>query len=797
MAQEKSNHTSKSFGRRLIVPIIFSVIGLGGGYWIWGGGNPSQPMSSQSAEEHVHAEQEEVAWTCSMHPQIRQPKPGACPICGMDLIPISSDASGDMAGLRRFTTSPAGLELMNLQMTPVVRQFVEAEVQMVGKIAYDETKLANIAAWVPGRIDRLYVDYTGITVNEGDHMVYLYSPEILTTYEELKRAAASVRNLSSGSSDVIRGTMQSTLEASREKLRRWGLTQAQIREAEEKGITSDHITIYSPATGTVIHRSGQEGMYVQTGTPIYTIADMSEMWVMLDAYESDLLWLKYGQQVEFATEAYPGEVFTGKISFIDPYLNSVTRTVKVRVDVPNENRRLKPEMFVHATARSQVALGGKVMDPEMVGKWVSPMHPEIVKDSAGKCDICGMDLVPAAELGYVSAGSVESAKPLVIPVSAALVTGKRAIVYVSVPGQEMTTFEGREIVLGPRAGDYYIVRAGLEENELVVTNGNFKIDSALQILAKPSMMTPEGGGGGGHDHGGGSKPVGSADAAPNVELDFKTRAQLEAILAIHERLHTLEAGSSESTSTLESMKAAIDAVDMTLLSGHAHMVWMEYMRRLLNDVAEVRYAVGPREVSDATTTMARNLEALGKQLGLGSHAGHTQRQALIVVDAATQETLNAVVNNYLGMQEALAADSFEDAAATLISFRDSASAIDKAKLPPEVEEIWSSLTESIGKLTAATDIGSLRDAFGPVSDAILELVGQVDLSRDSPLYSAHCPMAFDGDGGDWLQRTDEVFNPYYGNMMLNCGTVTNRFEAMSDAATPVDSAPAHEGHQHD
>ena len=232
-------------------------------------------------------------------------------------------------------------------------------------------------------------------------------------------------------------------------------------------------------------------MYLDTGTMIYTVADLSKVWVKLDAYESDLVWVRYGQEVEITTEAYPGEIFKDKITFIDPILNEKTRTVKLRVNVDNTDGKLKPQMFVKAIVSSMVAAGGKVMAPEMAGKWICPMHPDVVKETSGSCDICGMDLVTTESLGYVKADTPQQAA-LVIPVSAALITGKRAVVYVQLPKTEKPTYEGREVMLGPRAGDYYIVESGLTEGELVVTKGNFKIDSALQIQAKPSMMNPQG-----------------------------------------------------------------------------------------------------------------------------------------------------------------------------------------------------------------------------------------------------------------------------------------------------------------
>jgi len=433
--------------------------------------------------------QQQQWWTCAMHPQIRQPKPGKCPICFMDLIPV--ETTEGQVGARQIVFSEDALKLMEVQTTPVVRKFVEAEIRMVGKVEYDESRVKQIAAWVPGRIDRLYVDFTGTLVRKGDHMVYLYSPQLLSAQAELLQAVKAVQEMGSGTSELIRRSSVAMLEAAREKLRLLGLQKEQIEEIEKTGQPTDHLTIYAPIGGIVIAKHANAGDYVETGTKIYTIADLSEVWVKLDAYELDLAWLRYGQAVEFTTEAYPGEMFRGTISFIDPMLNPMTRTVKLRVNVANPDGRLKPEMFVRAVVRSKVAGVGMVMDENMAGKWICPMHPSVVKIEAGQCDICGMDLVKTESLGYVTAEEPNEA-PLVIPASAPLITGQRAVVYVRVEGKEKPTFEGREIVLGPRAGDYYLVKEGLAEEELVVTKGNFKIDSALQIQAKPSMMNPEG-----------------------------------------------------------------------------------------------------------------------------------------------------------------------------------------------------------------------------------------------------------------------------------------------------------------
>jgi Cu(I)/Ag(I) efflux system membrane fusion protein len=449
--------------------IILVVVVFFAGYFFKSLSQPSAGPEHEHSGREIAA-QDQAWWTCSMHPQIRQPKPGKCPICFMDLIPISS--AGGEIGPRQISFSKEAIRLMQIETTPVERRFVTAEIRMFGKVDYDETRVKNITAWVPGRIDRLFVDFTGITVNKGDHMVELYSPQLISAQTELH--------------------LSSTKPLVREKLRRLGLTVEQIDEIEKTGKVVDHLTIYAPIGGIVINKNAKEGMYVDTGAHIYTVADLSKLWVKLDAYESDMMWLRYGQEVEFTAEAYPGEVFKGRISFIDPVLDAKTRTFKLRVNVDNPEGKLKPEMFVKAVVRSKVAQGGRVMDPEMAGKWICPMHPDVVKTEAGSCDICEMDLVTPESLGYIEAVTPAEA-PLVIPASVPLITGTRAVVYVQLPEVEKPTFEGREVVLGPRAGEFYIVESGLAEGEVVVTNGNFKIDSAMQIQAKPSMMSEEGG----------------------------------------------------------------------------------------------------------------------------------------------------------------------------------------------------------------------------------------------------------------------------------------------------------------
>ncbi len=449
---------------------------------------PATQPASQPSPQPAPA----VEYTCSMHPQVRMPNADdRCPICGMSLIPVTNEIAPDEASPRSLTLTPAAAALMDVEVSPVIRAPASVGVRMVGKVEADETRLSYITARVPGRIDRLFVDYTGTTVRQGDHLAEIYSPELLVAQEELIQALQAVDRLGEDAATSTFGTQKALLEAAREKLRLWGLRPEQIASIEESRSASDHITLYSPVSGIVIEKHANLGQYLDTGSMVYTIADLSSVWVVLEAYESDLVWLRYGQKVQFTTEAYPGDTFTGLISFIDPVLDEKRRVVRVRVNAQNTDGKLKPGMFAKAQAHAIVAAGGKVLAPGLAGKWVSPMHPEIVKDGPGACDVCGMQLVRAEDLGYTTANN--QADPLLVPATAVLRTGKRAIVYLSTGSPDKPSFEGREIVLGPRAGDMFIVHEGLNEGDRVVTQGNFKIDSALQIRARPSMMNPQGG----------------------------------------------------------------------------------------------------------------------------------------------------------------------------------------------------------------------------------------------------------------------------------------------------------------
>ena len=509
------------------------------GFMIRGGG-ASDGQATPVEAGHDHTDEPSM-WTCSMHPQIQLPKPGKCPICFMDLIPVESGSSDD-AGPRELAMTESARLLAGIATTPVRRGSSSVEIRMSGRLAYDETRLAAITARVPGRLDSLFVNFTGMTVRQGQPLAAIYSPALLSAQRELLEAKKASQSLAESRSVLLKETAEATILAAREKLRLLGFSTEQVDAIEISGEVKDHLTMNAPIGGVVVQIDARQGEYVKTGGKLYTIVDLSRLWVLFDAYESDLPWLQLNQNVAFRTQSLAGETFTGKVAFIDPILDTKTRTARVRVAVDNRGGRLKPDMFVSGTLAAQAVN--------------------------------------------------ESADELVIPVTAPLVTGKRAVVYVQLTDRAEPTFEGRVIELGPRTGEFYIVKSGLSEGEMVVTNGAFKIDSELQIRAKPSMMSPDGGVVAVHQHGEVSIPSTdhqmekmqpvhmtdvSTEAAASLTVVYDAYFKLQMALADDD----FEAAKNGSAA----LAVAVRGVDMTLFKGESHERWMEISGALSESAA--------------------------------------------------------------------------------------------------------------------------------------------------------------------------------------------------------------------
>jgi Cu(I)/Ag(I) efflux system membrane fusion protein len=419
----------------------------------------------------------EAVWTCSMHPQVRQPGPGSCPICGMDLIPAASDDDGnDDSELPRLSVSPRSAALMNVQTWPVERREIVVEKNLLGRVLYDESRTYDVVVRSDSYVERLFTNFAGVPVRRGDALAELYSPDIYAAAEELLTAV----RMGDGPGGAV------LARDARQRLRLLEVSDQEIDRIVESGEAPRTFTVFSGYDGVITGMGGQQGNWLRTGEPLVKIADTSTMWVWLDVFERDLSFVHYAQPLNFTIRSLPGLEFTGTVAFIPPGLDRQSRSFKVRLNVPNPNGALRDGMFVQAVLEASVNSRGESVPPDLAGRWISPMHPEVLKDGPGGCDVCGMDLLSAEELGLV-AGEYEA--PLIIPATAALITGRRAVVYVRIANAERPTFELRQVELGPRAGEHYVVFSGLEEGEQVVTNGNFKIDSELQLRGRRSMMS--------------------------------------------------------------------------------------------------------------------------------------------------------------------------------------------------------------------------------------------------------------------------------------------------------------------
>ncbi|MEZ5360130.1 MAG: efflux RND transporter periplasmic adaptor subunit [Candidatus Zixiibacteriota bacterium] len=529
-------------GAFIIGAIVLGLAAFSLGFFLSPDSTPDTTMA-----EHQHGatgQSEPTVWTCSMHPQIKLPKPGKCPICFMELIPV--ETGGNQGDAPILTLSDAAKQIARIQTAPVRRAFQSAEINLTGKLTVDETRLTKVTARFPGRIDRLYADYTGMRINNGESLADIYSPELISAEQELIQAVKFKKQLPGDASPVLRKTADATIKASREKLRQWGLTDVQISVIEDSDEYYEYMTISSPSSGTVLEKNVVEGAYVSTGQALYTIADLNMLWINLQAYESDVVWLTEGQSVSFTVNAIPDRRFEGTIDFIDPIVDPGSRTVRVRAVVDNAKDILKPDMFVRAMIASRINKNGTVIS------------------------------------GNQSSASLSDA-PLLIPASAPLITGKRAIVYVATDGDNGTSYEGKEIILGPKAGDFYVVAEGLSEGEQVVVNGAFKIDSELQIQAKSSMMSPD------RDM---TIPAIATQviqtSKPSQMKMAESEETIRALTPMYDAYFDLQMALANDN--LDEAKAAynkltqkIESVDMGLFSMDGHMKWMEIYNAMLKE----------------------------------------------------------------------------------------------------------------------------------------------------------------------------------------------------------------------
>ncbi len=407
--------------RSLLIGLIVGLLVVGiPTLWLGHSGHSHDEASTEGGAS--------TTYTCSMHPNVKSDKAGStCPICGMDLTPASTAAAQGAQYEGMVMLSDEAAALANIETEVVGSGAALKDIRLYGKVQPNERLQQVQSAYVGGRVEQLFINAVGDHVAKGQTLVKIYSPELYTAEQELVAALnfpASAQR-------------QGLIDAAVEKLKLLNVTESQISEVMSSKKASPYVLLKANTSGTVVSKDIQQGDYVRQGQPLLRIANLSQVWVMLQAYEADLPFVKVGQTVRFTSEALPGQTFNGKVSFIDPMLDAKSRTAGVRVVMNNPGGIFKPEMIVTA---------------------------------------------------HVQAGMKREGDEIVVPKSAVLWTGKRSVVYVKDDSGDQPAYELRQITLGATLPHGYIVTDGLAEGEEIVTNGAFAIDASAQLEGKPSMM---------------------------------------------------------------------------------------------------------------------------------------------------------------------------------------------------------------------------------------------------------------------------------------------------------------------
>ena len=391
--------------------------------WISAGGGGGRQLASSGDEN--------VRYICPMMCTPPQTEPGRCPVCAMELVPANSGGGSDGLSIQ---VDPAARRVANIRTVAVKAVSLTRKIRTIGELSYDEGTLKTIAAYVDGRLDRLYADYTGVVVENSDRLALLYSPKLYSSQVELLVAKRARRQ--NRSTMVPGGTYsgRDLYDSALERLIEFGMTASQIEKLEEAGEANSRIYLCAPINGTVIEKLAVEGQYVKTGQPIYRLADLSTIWLMLEMFPEDAASIRYGQKVEAEVQSLPGRKFSGRVAFIDPTVDCKTRTVGVRVIMPNEDGLLRIGDYAKATIDANLGI-----------------------------------------------------HTLVVPRNAVLMAGRNSVIYVETdPGR----FEIRRVVLGPSSGDTIAILEGVKEGEQVACSGNFLIDSQMQLAGNPSLIDP-------------------------------------------------------------------------------------------------------------------------------------------------------------------------------------------------------------------------------------------------------------------------------------------------------------------
>lgn len=433
---------------KIVLTTVFTVaiflLGVAGGKLNWDGLLLSRlfPGSKEFASADIkqkdatasHANNKKVLyWVDPMHPQYKSDKPGTAPDCGMDLVPVYADQqAADEGTPENALKIPFGKQqLMGVRYGTVVRAPMNKTLRALGRIAYDETKIARVHPKIDGWIEKVYVDFTGKLVEKGQPLVDVYSPALVSTQQEYLLAAKARAHLASSSFGEISSGALSLYDSARKRLLLWDIDEKSIEEIEKTGEPKKALTLYSPISGFVLDRKAYERQRITAETELYAIADLSNVWVLADVFEYEMEQIRVGQSAQLQLSYFPDKKFAGVIDYIYPQLEPSTRTLKVRIQVPNSQYLLKPDMYVNVTLN-------------------------------------------------ISYGT-----QTVVPVEAVLDSGAEQVVFVA---HENGFFEPRKIKIGAEVTGRYVVLDGLKPGERVVTSGNFLIDSESRLKSAMGAM---------------------------------------------------------------------------------------------------------------------------------------------------------------------------------------------------------------------------------------------------------------------------------------------------------------------
>lgn len=498
----------KLFSNQYIRYGLFVVIGLFLGWLIFHSSSTSE-SGKQDASKTSIAE----IWTCSMHPQIRMEKQGKCPLCAMDLILLNQNSAEAIDPDEIHFTKEA-IQLANVQTSIVSKQQASKEIRLNGKVQSDERLIQSQVAYISGRIEKLYINFTGESVQKGQLLALIYAPDLITAQQELLETVKT--------KDVY----PEIYEAAKEKLLQWKLSAKQIASIESSKKIKKNMEVYATSSGIVTAKQVNVGDFVGQGSVLFQVADLSKIWVLFDAYESDLHFLKKGNKIEFTLQAIPGKTFNEIISFIDPVIDPINRVAKIRVEMSNQNKQLKPEMFA---------------------------------------------------TGIVKATLDQYQNKMVIPKTAVLWTGKRSVVYIKKPGND-PIFKIREIELGPQLGNSYVVLKGLKDGEEIVTQGAFSVDAAAQLEGKPSMMNNV------------ESTVLKDYQQITITTNAKKALEpiIHEYISLQVALANDDFQSSKKQ--LKLLKTALSKVDENLFKDDAHDVWIQFEEQLSKNILQIENA---------------------------------------------------------------------------------------------------------------------------------------------------------------------------------------------------------------